>query len=215
LKKIPIHYVTSSKFKRDENGVFLAHAQLKDGRRVCDVFDFHIREATITEVLEVDLRVLVQNEVAKAYQQVKVPCIVEHAGLIFEEYLAKSYPGGLTKPMWNALGEEFVRETQSAGRRAVARAVIGYCDGKSIHTFVGETRGTIANEPRGDRKFYWDTVFIPDVEDADISGKTYSEIVHDPRFGLKYKLQSLSQSSRAMLAFLEFRLVQNAELWQG
>lgn len=215
MRKIPIHYVTSSKFKQDENKVFLDVATLKDGRRVCDVFDFHIRDAAITEVLEVDLCVLVKSEVAKAYQQVKVPCIVEHAGLIFEEYLEKGYPGGLTKPMWNALGNEFVRETRSGGRRAVARAVIGYCDGKSICTFVGETHGTIAEEPQGDREFYWDTVFIPDTKDPDVAGKTYSEIVSNPSLGLEYKLRDLSQSSKAMLRFLDYRLRQEPELWQA
>lgn len=215
MKKIPIHYVTSSKFKRDENKVFCEVARLSDGRRVCDAFDFHIRDSIITEVLEVDLSVLVQNEVASAYQQVKFPCIVEHAGLVFEDYLGKSYPGGLTKPMWNALGTDFVRETRSAGRRALARAVIGYCDGKSIHTFVGETAGVIADSPRGDRKFYWDTVFIPDCEDTEVFGKTYSEIVADPTLGLKYKLLNFSQSSKAMLKFLEFRLQNGADLWQA
>ncbi len=214
MKKIPIHYVTSSKFKRDENKVFCEVARFSDGRAVSDLFDFHIRDSVITEVLEVDLSVLVQNEVASAYQQVKVPCIVEHAGLIFEDYLDKSYPGGLTKPMWNALGEDFVRETGSGGRRALARAVIGYCDGKSIHTFVGETTGMIAISPRGDRKFYWDTVFIPDTDDTHVSGKTYSEIVADPALGLEYKLLNLSQSSKAMLKFLEYRLHKSADLWQ-
>lgn len=215
MKKIPINYVTSSNFKRDECNVFCEVARLSDGRRVSDVFDFHIRNAAITEVLEVDLYVLVQNEVAKAYQQVKVPCIVEHAGLIFEDYVEKGYPGGLTKPMWNALGDDFVRETGSAGRRARARAVIGYCDGKSIRTFDGETNGMISESPRGDRKFYWDTVFIPDSNSRDVSGLTYSEIVADPSFGLEYKLQKLSQSSKAMLKFLEFRLQQSADLWRA
>lgn len=214
MKKIPIHYVTSSKFKRDENKVFCDVALLDDGRRVCDVFEFHIRESFIAEVLEVDLSLLVLNEVANAYQQVKVPCIVEHAGIIFQDYLNESYPGGLTKPMWNALGIDFVRETGSAGRRALARAVVGYCDGKSVRTFVGETAGIIADSPRGDREFYWDTVFIPDTTDVSVSGLTYSEIVANPALGLKYKLLNLSQSSRAMLNFLNFRMKNSPDLWQ-
>ncbi len=215
MNKISIHYVTSSRFKRDENKVFCEVSKLNDGRFVCDVFDFHIRESAITEVLEVDLFVLVQNEVAKAYQQVKVPCIVEHAGLIFEDYLDGGYPGGLTKPMWNVLGGDFVKETGSAGRRALARAVIGYCDGKSIATFVGETSGVIADAPRGDRAFYWDTVFIPDCDDPMISGRTYSEIVADPKYGLSYKLLNFSQSSKAMLKFLEYRLQNGVGLWHA
>jgi hypothetical protein len=59
--------------------------------------------------------------VASAYAQVKVPCIVEHAGLIFDDYKDRSYPGGLTKPMWNTLRDRFIEETRSANRGATAR----------------------------------------------------------------------------------------------
>jgi len=68
--------------------------------------------------------------------------------------------------MWNALGEKFLDETQSRGRKAIARAVIAYCDGQRVLTFVGDRPGTIANSPRGSRAFYWDTVFVPETKRA-------------------------------------------------
>jgi hypothetical protein len=41
----------------------------------------------------------------------------------------------------DALGAEgFVESIRWAGARAIARAVVGYCDGLRIRTFVGETR---------------------------------------------------------------------------
>jgi len=196
-------YVTSSTFKAEENRVFRDHCEL-DGMPIRDLFEFDIRAVPIVELLEVDLRVMVQAEVTSAYSQIKVPCIVEHAGLIFEDYLLESYPGGLTKPMWNTLGNKFLEETQSKGRRALARAVIAYCDGMSVHTFVGETTGTLAEVPRGLRKFYWDTVFIPDDTSGISQGKTYAEIVADPDLGIEYKIKNLSQSSKAMLNFLKY-----------
>ncbi len=202
--KMKIVYVTSSSFKEEENKAFVANCKLANNAPVKDLFEFEIRKVPITEMLEVDLCVMVQAEVTNAYSQIKVPCIVEHAGLIFEDYKAKSYPGGLTKPMWNALGEKFIEETQSAGRRAIARAVVAYCDGKSVQTFTGETTGALAEFPRGARKFYWDTVFIPDDPSGKPGTKTYAEIVEDSRLGLKYKMTKLSQSGKAMLAFLEF-----------
>jgi XTP/dITP diphosphohydrolase len=158
---------------------------------------------------------MVQAEVTNAYSQIRVPCIVEHAGLIFEEYRALSYPGGLTKPMWNALGDAFIEETQSAGRKAIARAVVAYCDGKSVTTFIGETRGTLASKPRGRRKFYWDTIFQANDPTGKASGKTYAEIVEDPYLGLEYKVLNLSQSTQAMLKFLEHvRRLGRPELWE-
>ena len=203
-KRTKIVYVTSSRFKEEENKVFVANCKLANGSSVKDMFEFEIRKVPITEMLEVDLCVMVQAEVTNAYSQIKVPCIVEHAGLIFQDYEDKSYPGGLTKPMWNALGENFIQETHSAGRRAIARAVVAYCDGKSVQTFTGETKGVLANSPRGARRFYWDTVFIPDAPSGKAGDKTYAEIVETPRLGLKYKMTKLSQSGKAMLSFLEF-----------
>lgn len=154
---------------------------------------------------------MVTEEVKLAYSRLKVPCIVEHAGLIFEEYRNDSYPGGLTKPMWNTLAAKFIEETHSAGRKASARAVVAYCDGKSVLTFEGETPGIISTEPRGARNFYWDTVFIPSDDNPD--NLTYAEIVEAPGLGIMKKIQ-LSQSSKAMLEFLKWRRSNEPDLWQ-
>lgn len=210
-----IVYVTSSQFKRDENAEFAKVCRLKDGTLVGDEFEFDVRRAEIKEILEIDIATMVQAEVVSAYSQLRVPCVVEHAGLIFQDFRAQSYPGGLTKPMWNALGDKFVEETHSANRGAIARAVVAYCDGASVTTFIGETKGHIASGPRGNRKFYWDTVFVPDKEDGTRGDKTYAEIVDDVSLGLAYKMK-ISQSSLAMLSFLEHRRsTPLPSLWTG
>jgi len=214
MEKIQVLYVTSSKFKEEENRVFREECTLSDGRPVRDVFEFEIRSVQIHEILEVDLCTMVMAEVTSAYSQVKVPCIVEHAGLVFQEYSSTGYPGGLTKPMWNTLGEKFLDETRSHNRPAFARAVVAYCDGMSVSTFIGETKGTLASTPRGSRKFYWDTVFVPEDPNRPNAALTYAEIVEDPALGLSYKMKTLSQSSRAMLKFLEFRLNNEPSLWR-
>ena len=106
-------------------------------------------------------------------------------------------------------------ETKSAGRRAIARAVIAYCDGMTVRTFVGERAGRIAQKPRGNREFYWDTVFIPDDPSGRAEDMTYAEIVENPSLGLKYKITELSQSSVAMKDFLNHRVqAGKAHLWQ-
>jgi XTP/dITP diphosphohydrolase len=200
-----IVYVTSSAFKIEENRVFCDDCTLADGTRVRDLFTFQIRKDRITETLVVDLEELVRAEARAAYAVTKVPCVVEHAGLVFEGQA--HYPGGLTKPMWDALGDQFVVETQMNGRRVVARAVIGYCDGQKVRTFSDETPGTLVHPPRGARKFYWDRIFVPDDPATRANGKTYAEIVEDAALGLSYKMQQLSQSARAMRKFLEFRRI--------
>jgi non-canonical purine NTP pyrophosphatase (RdgB/HAM1 family) len=206
---IRVVYVTSNEHKVNENHILLTQAALADGTRVGDLFEFAIHSLSIKEVLDVDIAAMVMAEVADAYSQLKVPCIVEHAGLIFPDY--HNYPGGLTKPMWNELGSSFVAETGSANRRALARAIVAYCDGMSTTTFVGETEGTIAPAPRGSREFYWDTVFIPDDQDSGAQ-RTYAEIVDE--LGLDYKVLRFSQSTKAMLQFLEYRRGHDPRLWE-
>jgi len=214
--KIRLVYVTSSSYKAEENKLLADRCTLGDGTRVCDRFAFEIRMLPILETLEVELRTMVQAEVTTAYSQIRVPCFVEHAGLVFDEFRSASYPGGLTKPMWNALGDDFIRETNSAGRRAIARAVVAYCDGMDVHTFVGETPGTLADAPRGQRTFYWDTVFQPDDPDGRNQGKTYAEIVEDAALGLSYKVTMLSQSTKAVLKMLEYLVkTPRSRFWVG
>lgn len=213
--KITVVYVTSSEFKKEENQVFLRECVLSDGRRIHDVFEFDIRPVPIQEILDVDLTVMVSAEVVSAYSRLKVPCVVEHAGLIFTEYKDSSYPGGLTKPMWDTLQDRFIEETRSAGRQAIARAVVAYCDGMQVKTFVGERAGKISDRPCGGRQFYWDTVFIPEDPSGRSPGLTYAEIVANPNLGLAYKMRELSQSAAAMKSFLEYRLqAGNPELWR-
>jgi XTP/dITP diphosphohydrolase len=208
---IRVVYVTSSDYKVEENKILAKEVQV-DGAPVGERFAFDIRRNQIQEQLEVRIDWMVEAEVRAAYEALHVPCIVEHAGLIFSDYEAFSYPGGLTKPMWNTLGERFIEETRSAGRSAIARAVVAYCDGQAIYTFVGETHGHLADGPRGSRSFYWDTVFIPDSDSGNPGKRTYAEIVEQD--GLPAKVRTLSQSTKAMMAFLRYRLGKGEpELW--
>lgn len=195
---INVNYVTSSEFKVEENKVFLDSCELSDKSKVKDQFKFSIKQLNIPERLEVDIEKMVIHEVHEAYKILKIPCIVEHAGLIFNKYSARNYPGGLTKPLWNTLSDDFLIETNSQGLQVVARAVVAYCNGKEVKTFIGETSGHLSDIPKGNRKFYWDTIFIPD----STLNLTYAEIVE--QMGLDYKLIHYSQSAKAMIKFLEF-----------
>ncbi|HKC62186.1 MAG TPA: non-canonical purine NTP pyrophosphatase, partial [Pyrinomonadaceae bacterium] len=47
----------------------------------------------------------------------------------------------------------------------------GYCDGKKVSIHQGETRGQMAASSRGEYKFHWDPIFIPEG-----SAQTYGEM---------------------------------------
>ena len=56
-------------------------------------------------------------------------------------------------------------------RSAVARCCVGYWDGTRTHLLVGEIRGTVLVEPRGQERFGWDPWFIPEG-----SKRTFAEL---------------------------------------
>ena len=211
--RIKIIYASSNSFKKQEARAICDTFEIPIGidgaeKKIGELFEFEFRKSGAREILVRDLEQMMHHKARSAYEVLQVPCIVEHAGLLFENLKSENYPGGLTQPMWDALGaERFITETGSANRRAIARAVIGYCDGMSIKTFVGETRGTIVSAPRGSREFYWDTVFRPHDPDTDKPyPQTYAEMAGDENSDGLIKKLRLSQSTKAMLQFLKYRL---------
>jgi XTP/dITP diphosphohydrolase len=115
---------------------------------------------------------------------------VEHGGIFMDAL--PGLPGGIGQIIWNAVGDRicsFLGEQDSRG--AVARSIIGYCDGKRVRTYTGETRGQITKSARGGYKFNWDPIFIPDGSDL-----TYGEMGPE-------KKQATSQSLKAWKAFLK------------
>jgi inosine/xanthosine triphosphate pyrophosphatase family protein len=207
---IKIIYCSWSPFKKEEWEAAKGSFELS-GVKLGQLFDLEFRDVPTSEPLLCDLEAMVRFKVESAYREVRVPCIVEHAGLVLDGYQAKSFPGGLTQPMWDALdADRFVASCSPLTTRAIARAVVGYCDGLNIRTFVGETEGVLTATPKGGRTFYWDTVFCPDGG----SGKTYAEIVGADKGGLLDKLK-LSQSIKALMAFMSYRLSNEPALFPG
>jgi len=207
---IQIVYCSWSDFKKEEWALAKGCIALgSTGRKLGEVFELRFRNVKTTEPLLCDIEAMVKFKVESAYRQVQVPCIVEHAGLILEGYESKSFPGGLTQPMWDSLRpEEFVKCCSTLADGAIARAVVGYCDGLNIRTFVGETKGRLSKTPRGKRQFYWDTIFCPD----GFGDKTYAEIVRDDSSGLGDKL-AISQSIKALSKFMLYRLAEEPSLF--
>lgn len=208
MRKIKIRYATQNSFKKDEVKQIVSTVELRNkhgaGIHAKDYFEVEFPFVTTSEPLERNLEQMVRHKAISAYKGILEPCIVEHAGLILEDYAEENFPGGLTQPMWDALGAaKFLESIAWADSKVIARAVVGYCDGMNVHVFTGETAGKFSKTPRGERDFYWDTVFIPDTGD----GRTYAEISVG-EYGLIEKVK-LSQSKKAMVQCLEFMLTQD------
>lgn len=154
-----IRFVTNNEHKLREVQSFLTHAEI-----VATKFK-------IEEIQTDDVKKLVGDKLLKAFKKVGRPVFVEHTGLYISSL--NDFPGGLTQIFWDRLQADRFSELLGTYKdtKAIAKTTIGYCDGKKMFFFNGEVIGKIASEPKGNRDFQWDCVFIPDGEE-----KTFSEL---------------------------------------
>lgn len=115
----------------------------------------------IEEIQTENVSLLVRDKLLKAFSITGRPVFVEHTGLYINQL--NNLPGGLTQIFWDKLqADNFSTLLGSGPSTAVtAKTIIGYCDGKKVHTFSGEIEGDICSPPRGSRDFQWDCVFVP------------------------------------------------------
>ena len=116
----------------------------------------------INEIQSLDLKAIVRDKVLRGFESIGHRLFVEQTCLYIDAL--NGFPGGLTQPFWDSLEADRFCELFGNGekRGLSAKTWIGYCDGRQIHHFEGEIRGTVASVPRGDRSFQWDCVFVPE-----------------------------------------------------
>jgi XTP/dITP diphosphohydrolase len=176
------------RFLTKNPGKFRELKQLLDRKR----FNL-IRDSTeIHELQTKDMDVLVRDKVLQAFGRIRHPLIVDHTGLEFD--LLKGFPAGLTSVFYDTLGDEGIASLigKSANPKVTAVTLIAYCDGRKIHSFRGEARGTVAPHPCGKHGFQWDVLFVPEGYN-----KTYAQL------GQKKK-NEISMRRRAFDKFATF-----------
>lgn len=115
----------------------------------------------LDEIQSLDLREIVEHKVRQAYEKIKQPVIVEDVSLEFEAL------GRLPGPFIKFFVEEVPFETicsmiDGKTRKATARCVFSYFDGKNLELFEGKLDGKIAETPAGENGYGWDRIFIPE-----------------------------------------------------
>lgn len=120
------------------------------------------KAAEVPEVQSLDLAEVVEHKSKAAFETVRGPVLVEDTSLVFNAL--GNLPGPLIK--W------FLQELDNDGlchlldgypdRTATASVLFGYYDGEKLMTFSGQIKGTIAKQPKGEKGFGWDPIFIPE-----------------------------------------------------
>jgi non-canonical purine NTP pyrophosphatase (RdgB/HAM1 family) len=115
----------------------------------------------LDELQSLDLKEIVEHKVRQAYEEIKSPVIVEDVSLEFAAL------GGLPGPFIRFFVEKVPFEVicsmiDNKNRKATARCVFGYYDGKDLKLFEGNLEGKVPEEPAGENGYGWDRFFIPE-----------------------------------------------------
>ena len=136
----------------------------------------------LDELQSLSLRPIVEHKVRQAYEKVQSPVIVEDVSLEFEVF--GGFPGPFIKYLVdNVPFEAICAMLDGKSRKATARCLFGYYDGKELRLFESALNGEIAKTPAGEKGFGWDKIFIPEgyavtraMLDEEDDRKTYLQI---------------------------------------
>ena len=161
-----LYFLTTNRLKMAEAEHYMAWRKISEREHLelcCIAQD-------VQEILHSDIEKVVRHKAVDAYAQIGYPCVVEHGGLFMDAL--PGLPGGVGRIVWEAVQDRmcgFLRPDDSRG--ATARSYLGYCDGRRVRVYMGETRGSVTDRARGDYKFAWDQIFVPGEET-----RTYGEL---------------------------------------
>jgi non-canonical purine NTP pyrophosphatase (RdgB/HAM1 family) len=124
-------------------------------------FPVNHRKVNLDEIQSLDLRTVVEHKLLQAFDEIKRPVLVEDVALEFEAL--GRLPGTFIKFYVEEVPFDTIcRTLDGLSRKATAKSIYGYYDGKSMEFFEGGLEGVIADHPRGENGWGWDKIFIPD-----------------------------------------------------
>lgn len=124
-------------------------------------FSVNHQKVDLDEIQSLDLKEVVEHKVKQAYAEVLGPVLVEDVALEFS--VLGRFPGTFIKFLVEEVPFETIcRMLDGLPRKAVARCVFGYYDGREVKFFERSLEGEIAEHPAGENGFGWDKIFIPE-----------------------------------------------------
>ena len=114
----------------------------------------------LPEVQSLDIREIAEHKARQAFAQVGGPVLVEDTALEFSAL--GRLPGTFIKWFLQEIGNEGLCQLldHTDNRSATARICFCLYDGRVATFFEEIAHGTIAGQPRGERGFGWDSIFI-------------------------------------------------------
>ncbi|HLI46171.1 MAG TPA: XTP/dITP diphosphatase [Geobacterales bacterium] len=158
MKKVTLITGNTNKFK--EMSLILIEYGIE-----LEMLDLDLFEIQSEKIEEIAL-----NYARNAYKEIRKPLIVEDSGLFIKAL--NGFPGPYSSYVNKTIGNEGILRLMydEKERTATFKAVIVYKDDKFEETFVGEIKGEISREIRGNG-WGFDPIFIPNN-----SKKTFGEM---------------------------------------
>jgi len=145
MEYMEIYFATSNPYKFEEAVAILG-------------FPLKQAKLDICEIQSIDVKMVAEDKVKKAYEILKKPVITEDTGLYIKGW--GGFPGTFITWVVSTMGiDEFCKITK--GKEVTALACVAYHNGSEVATFCGRITGKIAEKPKGRRRFDWDRIFIP------------------------------------------------------
>lgn len=114
----------------------------------------------LDELQSLDAEKVIQHKVRQAYDILKKPVLVEDVTLTIPAL--GRLPGTLVKWFVEEIGAEGMCRMLDGFSDRTAISVVRYAlhDGRRVHIFEGETKGSIGQHPKGEIGFGYDPAFI-------------------------------------------------------
>lgn len=126
-------------------------------------FPIEVKKLEIEEIQSFDIEEVAWYKAQEAFKILRKPLIIDDAGFFVDAW--NGFPGPFIKFLLKSGGSNLLLRMleQEKERGVYSRAVVAFHDGKEIHTFLGEVKGIVSPEIRGDgAKEDWDPIFIPE-----------------------------------------------------
>jgi len=130
----------------------------------------------------------------KLINKVNSPYFIDDTGLYIDEL--KGFPGPYASYVQSTIGNKNIIKL-AANSKAYFKTVISFYYKNEIYQFTGILNGKISNEEKGDNKFGYDPVFMPENYN-----KTLAELSIDEK-------NKISHRSIAMNNFISFLIENN------
>ena len=146
-----IHFVTSNRNKFEE------------AYRVLEKYDIRMEQLPLekVEIQSDDVQKIAIYAAKQAYSIVKAPVVVEDTGLFIEAL--GGFPGPYSEYVYRKIGIRGILKLMDRedNRKAYFKSAVAIILPPWEKVFTGRIEGTIAREPRGDKGFGYDPIFIP------------------------------------------------------